>query len=137
MWKGRALFPKILAAEINCFEVVLLGRSCILNFPFRKCQPLLKKVENSLIIYTMSPGCESWAIYKHAYIIPLVLQDNWMFSFWSFTGSLVDYCLSGWQHWTTQHWSAPGKAGGVQTAGFLSPAIDHPQTNWHCSWHLQ
>lgn len=90
-------------------------------------------------ICCVSPGCKIWAIYKHAYIIPLVLQDNRMFSFWSLTGSLVDYCLSGWQHWTTQQWSAPRKAGGAQTAWFLSPAINHhyPQANWHCSWHLQ
>lgn len=88
--------------------------------------------------YYMSLGCKMWAIYKHAYIIP-ILQDNWMFSFWSVTGSLVDYCLSGRQHWTTQPWSAQGTAGGVQTAWLLSPTIDHhyPQANWHCSWNLQ
>lgn len=72
----------------------------------------------------------------HAYITPLILQDNWMFSFRSLRESLVDYCSSGRRHRTTQHRSAKGKAGGAQTAvwfqtGLLSATTDyhHPQAN--------
>lgn len=96
-------------------------------------------------IHSVCFQAAEWGLFcTRAYITPLILQDNWMFSFRSLRESLVDYCSSGQRHRTTQHRSAEGKAGGTETAVWLqtwllSATLDHhhPQANWHCYWHLQ